>query len=85
MVPKVLGSFAEDLSKRAKERLERLGVEVRLGQGVETGKFRLKGFVAWLAWAGVHVVSLAPVGLRLSVVLQWMWTFLTGQRGSRLA
>src|SRR5215510_9856027 len=31
----VLGSFAEDLSSAAKQRLERLGVEVRLGQGCD--------------------------------------------------
>src|SRR6476660_6657456 len=32
---KVLGAFSEDLSRAAKERLERLGVEVRLGHGVD--------------------------------------------------
>src|SRR5438445_4846395 len=35
MAPRVLGSFSEDLSKAAKARLEKLGVEVRLGHGVE--------------------------------------------------
>jgi NADH dehydrogenase FAD-containing subunit len=33
--PKVLGTFAPGLSEAAKERLEKLGVEVRLGQRVE--------------------------------------------------
>ena len=33
--PRVLGSFAEDLSNAAKRRLERLGVEVRLGHAVD--------------------------------------------------
>jgi NADH dehydrogenase FAD-containing subunit len=32
---RVLGSFAEELSSAAKQRLERLGVEVRLGHGVD--------------------------------------------------
>jgi len=32
----------------------------------------------------VHIIFLAQPGLRLSVFLQWMWTFLTRQRGSRL-
>src|SRR5439155_26085881 len=32
---KVLGQFADDLSQGAKERLEKLGVEVRLGHGVD--------------------------------------------------
>src|SRR5262245_8477949 len=33
--PRVLGSFAESLSVAARERLDQLGVEVRLGHGVE--------------------------------------------------
>src|SRR5262249_42669831 len=32
---RVLGTFSEDLSRAAKSRLEKLGVEVRLGQGVD--------------------------------------------------
>jgi NADH dehydrogenase len=51
---------------------------------LQTGKLHLKGLIAWLAWAGVHIMFLAQPGLRLSVFLQWMWTFLTRQRGSRL-
>jgi NADH dehydrogenase len=51
---------------------------------LQSGKLRLKAFVAWLAWALVHILSLAQPGLRLSVILQWMWTFVSGQRGARL-
>src|SRR5258706_2215207 len=35
MAPRVLGSFSENLSQAAKDRLEKLGVEVRLGHGVD--------------------------------------------------
>jgi len=35
MAPRVLGPFSENLSKAAKQRLERLGVEVRLGHSVD--------------------------------------------------
>ncbi|HMD53475.1 MAG TPA: NAD(P)/FAD-dependent oxidoreductase, partial [Phycisphaerae bacterium] len=35
MSPRVLGSFSEELSKAAKNRLEQLGVEIRLGHGVD--------------------------------------------------
>jgi NADH dehydrogenase FAD-containing subunit len=51
---------------------------------LESGKVRLKAFIAWLAWAFIHILSLAQPGLRLSVFLQWSWTIVTGQRGSRL-
>jgi NADH dehydrogenase len=63
------------------------GTMAVVGQGyavLQTGKLHLKGLIAWLAWAGVHIMFLAQPGLRLSVFLQWMWTFLTRQRGSRL-
>src|ERR1700675_923842 len=35
MAPRVLSTFSEDLSNAAKQRLERLGVEVRLGESVD--------------------------------------------------
>ena len=51
---------------------------------VQSGKFQLTGFVAWLAWAEIHLHFLAQSSLRVSVFVQWVWTYLTGQRGSRL-
>jgi len=32
----------------------------------------------------VHLQFLAQSSLRVSVFMQWVWTYLTGQRGSRL-
>lgn len=51
---------------------------------LQTGKLHLKGALAWLAWAAAHIMFLAQFSLRLSVFLQWVWLYLTGQRGSRL-
>jgi len=51
---------------------------------LQSGKFHTSGSLAWLAWAGVHLQFLAQSSLRVSVFLQWVWTYLTGQRGSRL-
>jgi NADH dehydrogenase FAD-containing subunit len=51
---------------------------------LQTGKVRLSGIVAWLAWAGVHLQFLSTSSLRLTVFLQWIWSFLTGQTGVRL-
>src|ERR1700684_1001681 len=51
---------------------------------LETGKVHLSGFPAWLAWAAVHLQFLATSNLRVSVFVQWVWTYVTGQRGSRL-
>jgi NADH dehydrogenase FAD-containing subunit len=51
---------------------------------LQSGKVRLSGFLAWLVWAAVHLQFLAQSNLRVSVFLQWVWTYFTGQRGSRL-
>jgi NADH dehydrogenase len=51
---------------------------------VQAGKIHLSGFAAWLAWAAVHLQFLATLNLRVSVLVQWVWTYITGQRGSRL-
>jgi NADH dehydrogenase len=51
---------------------------------LQSGKVRLHGLIAWLAWAFIHITFLAQIGLRISVFLQWAWLFFTGQRGSRL-
>src|SRR5438876_444179 len=51
---------------------------------LQAGKVRMSGFLAWLVWAGVHLEFLAQSNLRVSVFLQWVWTYVTGQRGSRL-
>jgi NADH:ubiquinone reductase (H+-translocating) len=51
---------------------------------LQSGRLRLSGFLAWMAWAAVHLEFLAQSSLRVSVFVQWVWTYLTGQRGSRL-
>lgn len=48
------------------------------------GSWTLKGRVAWLLWAIVHVYLLVSFEKRLLVSLQWVWRYLTGQRGARL-
>jgi NADH dehydrogenase FAD-containing subunit len=51
---------------------------------LQTGKVQVSGFGAWLTWAAVHLQFLATSSLRLTVFLQWIWTYVTGQRGDRL-
>jgi len=51
---------------------------------LQSGKFYLGGFLAWLAWAAIHLQFLATANLRVSVFVQWIWTYVTGQRGSLL-
>src|SRR6267378_4416966 len=51
---------------------------------LQSGKVQISGFAAWLTWAAVHLQFLATSSLRLTVLLQWVWTYVTGQRGDRL-
>jgi NADH:ubiquinone reductase (H+-translocating) len=51
---------------------------------LQTRRVRLSGLLAWLAWAGVHLEFLTTTSLRLAVLLQWLWSFVTRQTGVRL-
>ena len=51
---------------------------------VQSGKFKLRGWPAFFAWAVVHLQFLAQSSLRASVFLQWIWMYVTSQPGSRL-
>jgi NADH dehydrogenase len=45
---------------------------------------QLTGFVAWLAWAVVHIFNLIGYKNRLIVALHWLYAYITHQRGARL-
>jgi NADH dehydrogenase FAD-containing subunit len=63
------------------------GTMAVVGKGfavLHSGWVNLSGFLAWMAWAAVHLQFLGQSSLRVSVFVQWVWTYLTGQRGARL-
>src|SRR5262249_53486200 len=63
------------------------GTMAVVGRGyavLETGRVHVSGLPAWLVWAAVHLEFLAESNLRVSVFLQWVWSYVTGRRGSRL-
>jgi NADH dehydrogenase FAD-containing subunit len=63
------------------------GTMAVVGKGfavLHSGWINLSGFLAWMAWAAVHLQFLGQSSLRVSVFVQWVWTYLTGQRGARL-
>ena len=51
---------------------------------METRHIRLAGFTAWFAWAFIHLLFLPQLQNRLRVEHQWLWSYFTGQRSSRL-
>lgn len=48
------------------------------------GKFKMTGFIAWLAWCFIHIVYLIGFRNRFGVMVEWFYCFMTGQRGVRL-
>jgi len=51
---------------------------------LERDWLRTSGFLTWLVWAFVHILSLPQLQNRLRVQQQWLWSYFTGQRSSRL-
>ena len=63
------------------------GTMATIGRGAaiaEIGKIKLRGFIAWLAWLFIHVMSLIGFRNRVAVMLEWAWAYLSWQRGARL-
>jgi NADH dehydrogenase len=48
------------------------------------GRHRIRGWPAWILWAVVHVYLLVGFEKRLRVTMQWLWSYLTYERGARL-
>jgi NADH dehydrogenase len=51
---------------------------------LEVGYLRSSGFLTWLVWAVLHVLALPQLQNRFRVQTQWFWSYLSGQRSSRL-
>jgi NADH:ubiquinone reductase (H+-translocating) len=51
---------------------------------LESGRVHLSGFIAWLAWASIHIAFLPQAGNRIMVFTQWAWSYITKQGGARL-
>lgn len=50
----------------------------------ETGKYKMSGLLAWLAWAFIHILYLIGFYNRIVVMFRWAWSYITYQRGARL-
>lgn len=50
----------------------------------QSGKFKMAGFIAWLAWLFIHLITLVGFRNRLSVMREWFWKYITWERGARL-
>ncbi|MEX1100202.1 MAG: FAD-dependent oxidoreductase, partial [Bacteriovoracaceae bacterium] len=51
---------------------------------VQIRKLRLSGLLAWCMWVFIHIYFLIGFRNRVSVLLQWMWSYLTYKKGARI-
>lgn len=51
---------------------------------LQSGKLKMTGLGAWLAWLLVHVYYLSGFKNRLFVLFQWAWSYFSFKRGARL-
>jgi NADH dehydrogenase len=51
---------------------------------VKFGRLQLKGFIGWLFWSVAHIYFLIGLRNRFIVAFDWLWSYLTFQRGARL-
>ena len=51
---------------------------------LQRGRLQTSGTLTWILWAFIHVMFLPQVQNRLRVQMQWLWSYVTGQRSSRL-
>ena len=48
------------------------------------GWFRVRGFIAWMVWSLVHLMLIVDFRSRLTVYVNWAWSWFTRGRGVRL-
>ncbi len=85
----VAKTIQNDLQGRPRQpfRYVDLGQMATIGRSraiAEFGKLRLSGWFAWWFWLLVHIYRLSGFRNRLSVLIQWAWSYFTFGRGARL-
>jgi NADH dehydrogenase len=50
----------------------------------QIGPLSFTGFIAWLMWLALHIVTLIGFRNRVLVLVNWCWNYLTYDRGVRL-
>lgn len=51
---------------------------------VDMKHLHFKGWSAWMVWMGVHLVSLLGMRNKISVLIDWIWSYFTYSNSTRL-
>jgi NADH:ubiquinone reductase (H+-translocating) len=86
-VAKVIAARLAGTSAPPRFRYAHLGSLATIGRKAavaDLGAVKLTGFAAWVFWCAAHVWFLIGFRNRVQVVLDWIWSYLTFERGARL-
>jgi NADH:ubiquinone reductase (H+-translocating) len=86
-VGRLIAARVQSRAEPAPFRYRHLGDLATIGRKqavVSFGRLRLTGFVAWVFWSVAHIYFLIGVRNRVVVALNWIWEYVTLQRGARL-
>jgi NADH dehydrogenase len=50
----------------------------------EVGRFKFSGLLAWLTWLFVHLIFLIGFRNKISVIMQWIYSYFAYKRGARI-
>ena len=51
---------------------------------VEMGRLKIKGFIAWIIWMLVHLMSIIGIKNKLLILINWIWHYITYDQSLRL-
>ncbi len=86
-VARLIGARVAGRSAPGPFRYRNLGNLATIGRRAAVADFgwlRVNGRIAWLLWGLVHIYFLIGFRNRIAVALDWVWAYLTFQRGARL-
>jgi len=81
IVQDLAGGLAKPFKYRHQGDLATIG---RKSAVVSLGRLRIKGLLGWLFWSAAHIYFLIGARNRAVVALNWIWEYVTFQRGARL-
>ena len=79
-------ALAGETSRKA-FRYKDVGMLATIGRKAAVADFgglRLRGHIGWIVWSIAHIYFLIGFRNRIAVSLDWLWSYLTFERGARL-
>lgn len=75
------GSFNRPFKYRDKGTMATVGRDMAVA---DIGKIHISGFIAWLTWMFIHLLSILGMRNKLSVLIDWTWSYFTYGTSLRL-